>query len=218
MKNLPTQKRAIAKRDALINSARHCFAELGYEQSTAKAIAKQAQVATGTFYQYFENKDDILRVIGQQKRDELLNKLPLGQTLVLVQSKKPVSNEEVFRQVLALVYDYHESEAALHQVLEQRRSVDSELNHILLQSEHAMEARVCQYLQNIGQQHGKYRILLHAKTLAYNLFAMVEGLVHRHVFSTVERYQERPPTKQHCLDLGAKMLACYLDCEHQESD
>lgn len=217
MKTLPTQKRAIAKRDALIDSARHCFAELGYEQSTAKAIAKQAQVATGTFYQYFENKDDILRVLGQLKRDELLHKLPLGHPLALVNSTTPVSNQEVFWQVLELVYDYHQSEVALHQVLEQRRSIDNELDQILLQSEHAMEARVCQYLQNIGQQHGKSEVLTNAKTLAYNLFAMVEGLVHRHVFSAEGAHNERSPTKQQCLDLGAKMLACYFDCEHQNN-
>ncbi|MGB2254894.1 MAG: TetR family transcriptional regulator, partial [Spongiibacter marinus] len=66
MKALPTQQRALAKRNALISAAEHCFAKLGYEGCTAKIVAEHAEVATGTFYQYFDNKDDMLHTLAEQ--------------------------------------------------------------------------------------------------------------------------------------------------------
>lgn len=56
----------------MIDAAGTSFVEQGYE----KTIAAIAGVATGTFYQYFENKDDMLRVIAQIKRDEIYESMP----------------------------------------------------------------------------------------------------------------------------------------------
>ena len=60
MKTLPTQERALRKRSALIAAAIEEFSNAGFEMATAKSIAALAGVATGTFYQYFENKKDLV--------------------------------------------------------------------------------------------------------------------------------------------------------------
>ncbi|GAA5315489.1 MAG: hypothetical protein AseanaTS_06940 [Candidatus Pelagadaptatus aseana] len=198
MKPLPTQKRALEKRAALVNAAQISFAENGYEATTAKTIAAKAEVATGTFYQYFDNKDDMLRVIAQKKRDEIYQAMPELAARV-IETAAP-STEDLFRDVLELIYSYHEAEAELHQVLEQRRVNDPELDAILLRSEDIMEDKVRQFVKTFNKDN--------PEAVAYNLFAMAEGLVHRHVFGN-------PDTgKQETLDLGARMLACYFDCQH----
>jgi AcrR family transcriptional regulator len=198
MKPLPTQKRALEKRAALVQAAQVSFSELGYEGTTAKTIAEKASVATGTFYQYFDNKDDMLRVIAQQKRDEIYDAMP--ELTAKTVSNATLSTEQLFRDVLELIYSYHEAEADLHQVLEQRRVNDRELDSILLRSEDVMEDKVRQFVCTFNKNN--------PEAVAYNLFAMAEGLVHRHVFGDPDI------SKADTLDLGARMLACYFDCQH----
>ena len=200
MKQLPTQKRALEKRSALIDAAEISFAEHGYEQTTAKTIATTAGVATGTFYQYFDNKDDMLRVIAQKQRDEIYQTLPELQLQDIQHAK--ANAEALFREVLEMIYDYHQAEAALHQVLEQRRIIDAELDTFLLRAEAIIEGKLRLYVQAFNPSN--------PEAVSYNLFAMAEGLVHRHVFGN--------PTssKKDALDLGARMLACYFDCSHSK--
>lgn len=40
-----------------------CFEERGYDESTTAVIAKQAGIAVGTLYGYFQNKSDILEEV-----------------------------------------------------------------------------------------------------------------------------------------------------------
>jgi AcrR family transcriptional regulator len=54
----------------ILNAAAEVFARRGYQRATVKEIARQAGIAAGTIYLYFENKRDLLlaiadRLIGQ---------------------------------------------------------------------------------------------------------------------------------------------------------
>ena len=56
--NLPTEKR-----DKIIDAAIEQFAELHYSKVTVDQIVKSAGIPKGSFYQYFENKDDLFPTI-----------------------------------------------------------------------------------------------------------------------------------------------------------
>ncbi|MCL6416731.1 TetR/AcrR family transcriptional regulator [Aestuariirhabdus sp. Z084] len=202
MKSLPTQTRARMKRTALIEAAILNFSEWGYEATTAKTVAARAGVATGTFYQYFDNKDDILRVVAQQRMEQLqADVAPTGIELI-PDNALDVGDDikAVFRRVLSLIYDFHQQTPELHQVLEHRRNIDASLARILDQGEAVLEQRVRLFVQSFNVES--------PETVAFNLFAMAEGLVHRHVFS------ESSVPKTEVLDLGAAMLASYFEkCE-----
>jgi AcrR family transcriptional regulator len=51
------------RREELIDVAEELFLKNGYEETTVSEIVKKARVAQGTFYYYFESKDDILDAI-----------------------------------------------------------------------------------------------------------------------------------------------------------
>ena len=51
---------AIARRKQILDAATVVFAERGFHRTTVKDIAKQANIADGTLYNYFENKEDLL--------------------------------------------------------------------------------------------------------------------------------------------------------------
>jgi AcrR family transcriptional regulator len=197
MKNLPTQDRARKKRQALIDAAIVEFSSIGFETSTAKSIALTAQVATGTFYQYFENKNDILREIAECRYQGLHQQIKTYELHSTddTQLNTPIL-EAKFLETLNFVYRFHAQNPELHQVLEQRRSLDEKLQLIMDQGEALLHCRVKEFVQTFN--------LSNSEQIAENLFAMAEGLVHRLVFhSTGGNAGDR-------LALGAKMLSSYF--------
>ncbi|MFT6153598.1 MAG: AcrR family transcriptional regulator [Bermanella sp.] len=203
MKAIPMQARAKQKRSALITAATQCFMTHGYNDTTAKLVANLAGVATGTFYQYFDNKEDMLRVIAKQRMEDLYKEVPSAKELFVLSekaqkdSKKSGTTQQIFHHVLELIYAFHEQAPELHQVLEQRKELDSELAEILGQGENLLQERVLMFVQSFN--------IKNTDAVAFNLFGMAEGLVHRHVFG-------RPTqSKAVTLQLGAAMLASYFD-------
>jgi AcrR family transcriptional regulator len=61
------------RRQQILRAAEQVFAENGYAQSSITAIATAAGVTRPTIYSYFESKYEILEVIAEQVRDEILH-------------------------------------------------------------------------------------------------------------------------------------------------
>jgi AcrR family transcriptional regulator len=60
---VPATGRGEATRQRLLARSRAVFESRGYAGATVAEIAKRAGVAHGTFYKYFESKDDIFRAL-----------------------------------------------------------------------------------------------------------------------------------------------------------
>lgn len=188
----PKQLRARMKRLALLDAAAAEFGERGYEHTTAKSIATRANVASGSFYQYFSNKDEALRVVAERRFAQISDQLSVPK----VDSPSELGSIDLcalFRDALAYVYAFHASDQALHEVLEQRRCVDPALNALMHNREGALLAKVRRFVGLYG--------LDDPDTVAFCLHAMAEGIVHRHVFhpNAIDR--------EAVLDHGAAMLA-----------
>lgn len=65
----------IDKRNKILWSAEQVFAEKGYNQATVADIARLANVAEGTVYEYFRNKEDLLFSIPEQRFKDYLERL-----------------------------------------------------------------------------------------------------------------------------------------------
>lgn len=59
----PKQKRGRMRVDAILNAATEVFAEKSYERATIVEIAERADTSVGSLYQFFRNKEAILKVI-----------------------------------------------------------------------------------------------------------------------------------------------------------
>lgn len=202
MKTLPTQERALRKRQALIDAAIDEFSNTGFEAATAKSIAATADVATGTFYQYFENKNDILRVIARGRFDGLHQQIKLLEVKAVDNAK--LSNLKVeaqFLTTLMFVHEFHAQDPELHQVLEQRRALDIKLQEIMDGGEAVLRNRVLAFVNTFN--------ISKPELVANNLYAMAEGLVHRLVFHSAVRGKACKET-QEALTIGAQMLASYF--------
>jgi len=197
---LPRQERARLKRVALLRAAESEFANVGFEATTAKSIAALAGVATGTFYQYFDNKNQILRVIAADRYSQLHEHInwfeKLGYKKILSQS----DIVDVFRRMFRIIYDFHAMNPELHQVLEQRKTIDDELMAIMAQGERVLYAPILSFVQRFDIDN--------AETFAVNIFAMGEGVVHHQIFNNKNLNTED------VLESGAQMMASYFLDRH----
>ena len=55
-----------ANRAAILAAARDVFAELGYGQATVRDIVRRTDLAAGTFYNYFPDKESVLRALVEE--------------------------------------------------------------------------------------------------------------------------------------------------------
>lgn len=69
MKNkngLKNESKSYQKRKAILEAAARVFSNKGYIDSSIKNITDEASVAVGTFYTYFDNKEDVLEQIYEE--------------------------------------------------------------------------------------------------------------------------------------------------------
>jgi len=187
------------------------FSNTGFEIATAKSIASRAKVATGTFYQYFENKNDILRVLAAGRFGDLHSHIKTLE-LKLVEDESPdaqeskQSVEQKFFETISFVYQFHAQDPELHQVLEQRRTIDPKLKAIMDDGERVLQDRVLSFVKTFNLEN--------SEQIAENLFAMAEGLVHKLVFHT-DFGGDADKKAQLSLKVAAQMLASFfLDKSH----
>ncbi len=67
----------IAKKQAIIQAAIEVFSKSSFQNSSISEIAQRANVAEGTIYQYFKNKEDLFFSIPVEKTKEFCRELDL---------------------------------------------------------------------------------------------------------------------------------------------
>jgi AcrR family transcriptional regulator len=58
-------------REAILEAARTVFAELGYGEATVRDIVRRTELASGTFYNYFPDKESVLRALVEENSREM---------------------------------------------------------------------------------------------------------------------------------------------------
>ena len=63
--SLPGRREATkqANRAAILDAAREVFADLGYGAASVRYIVRGTDLATGTFYNYFADKEEVFRTL-----------------------------------------------------------------------------------------------------------------------------------------------------------
>jgi AcrR family transcriptional regulator len=95
-----------------LDAAAHVFTENGYAAGTTNRIAEQAGISIGSLYQYFPNKDAILRALMDSHLDagtRLLSERLSGGL--------PEKLEDTLRVFVRAAIDNHRDNPRLHRVL-----------------------------------------------------------------------------------------------------
>lgn len=197
MKRIPKQKRSLMKYEALLRAALLEFSENGYTATTSKSIAARADVATGSFYQYFDDKNDILyRLVSDRYENIKTRYFELSENTPDRFDDLNFLRENMSR-ILDLMISFYTEMRGLHALIHHRRHIDSKLDEIIREFDAAFDARL-----------GKLVKLYKPKTAKASTFvvkSMAEGVVNGFVF-------DRPKGlgKKAVIDQGVSAILNYL--------
>ena len=62
-------------RNAILEAAESVFAERGFHRARIQDIAQRARIAVGTLYNHFEQKDDVLRALLEERTEGFITQL-----------------------------------------------------------------------------------------------------------------------------------------------
>lgn len=111
-KNINIQERKKDKYNRIINAATKIFAKKGFFKAKISEIAKEAKVADGTIYLYFNNKDEILISIFEEKMQIVLDNM----IECLKNESSPVKKIEKFAEVHLEMIEKNKDVAEIIQV------------------------------------------------------------------------------------------------------
>jgi AcrR family transcriptional regulator len=114
----PTQARAIATFDALVDACARLLPELGYEHLTTNAVAERAGVGIGSLYEYFPGKDAIIAVVVERLVERVMTRL--GEDLDAIVRERDagvIAPNAAIDHWMARVYEIVAAEGALVAVL-----------------------------------------------------------------------------------------------------
>ena len=117
-----TSKRAsnrASNRDAILVAARAVFAELGYGGATVRDIIRRTDLATGTFYNYFTNKEEVFEALSNETGEEL--------RALLSEARKQAGNFEQFIEASYLTYfTYYAENPETYRLMRSNRGRDGD--------------------------------------------------------------------------------------------
>lgn len=84
MRRRPTQRRGAVRVDRLLDACGELLDEIGYDALTTRAVAARAGSSIGSFYQFFGDKNQLVRVFGERNLERYL-----GRITRLLESDRP---------------------------------------------------------------------------------------------------------------------------------
>jgi AcrR family transcriptional regulator len=69
------ERNKASNRAAILTAARQVFSQLGYETATVRDIVRRTDLASGTFYNYFPDKESVLRALVEGNAEVLRARL-----------------------------------------------------------------------------------------------------------------------------------------------
>jgi AcrR family transcriptional regulator len=132
-------------RDTLVTAARTVFERDGYRDTKIADISREAGVATGSFYTYFQRKEDVFAAVMEQVQEETLHP-----TLVdAADPDDPIAVIEAANRAYLLAYRRN---AKLMGLLEQAQHLDSDLLRLRLDRAHAFAKRNARAIRKLQEQ------------------------------------------------------------------
>ena len=198
-RRVPVQSRAREKQKALLAAALAEFSEKEYPEVTTKSVAERAGVAAGTFYQYFESKETILREVVRMRLAELTDLIvdADGTPVARILHDQPIAAH--VRASMELTYRFHVENPRLHNTIEHRRALDPKLDRIAGEGDMIILSRVAAAIRGWGIA------VANADDVALVIVGMAEGLIHRLVFG------HHNASKEQAMEMGAQMITNYLE-------
>lgn len=166
----PRSKRGMRTRTALVTAAREVFERDGFLDARISDISKEAGVASGSFYTYFDSKEEIFAAVVEQVREEMLHP----------HIRERVGIDDPRELIAAANREYLQSyrrNARLMAVLEQVSKIDEKFRVLRFERAMAFVERNAEMIRNL-QARGLVDAELDAAITSQALSSMVSRMAY----------------------------------------
>lgn len=168
----PKQKRAEQTREKIIAAATDLFSKDGFHATSSKKIAKKANVAIGSFYNYFKDKKMLLFEIHRRHARGVHEKVE--ENLICMLRDSPPNGRELIQKMLHQTLEMHSFSQDLHRELTALAYTDPDFAEIKQREEEESSALIIRLL-------APYRASLRIADLeaaAWVIGQSVEAVIH----------------------------------------
>ncbi len=129
---IPTQKRALEKYNKIIDAAYKLFNEKGYYNTTTADISKEAGVATGSVYAYFNDKKEIyIKVIEKINDNFNYPTRTFWQENTDKGFDNPETVKDLFKLFIKMVMGYHDFSKIFHDEMNALALLDEDIAKVV---------------------------------------------------------------------------------------
>jgi AcrR family transcriptional regulator len=121
--NGPRSRKGAQTRARLLAAAKQIFEENGFLDARISDIAERAGLSHGSFYHYFESKEEVFREVAAGVEEQL--SAPMGS--VILDPKSDAPPHERIREAIRLHMESYRREARIMGVIEQVSRYDAEV-------------------------------------------------------------------------------------------
>lgn len=170
LKEPPTTRRGLRTRAALVGAARTVFERDGFLASRLTDITAEASCSTGTFYTYFNSKEEIFLAVMEAARDEMLHP---GMPHV-EEADDPVAVIEASNRAY---FETYKRNGRLMRLQEQVATIDEDFRRRRLERGEAFARRNAKSIQKL-QEDGRVDTTLDPMMTSRALSGMVSRLAY----------------------------------------
>jgi len=145
----PRSRKGAQTRARLVDAAKQVFEEDGFLEARISDIAERAGLSHGSFYTYFESKEEIFREVALGVEERL--SAPLGDVILAPSSQ--ATPQERIREAIRRHLESYRKEARIMGLIEQVSRYDDSLNAALLQRHERYRQLVAESIAQL-QRHG----------------------------------------------------------------
>lgn len=142
----PKQKRAIEKKERIIEAGFNLICENGYHSTNTAEIAKKAGVSTGIVYQYFKDKYDILTLGLEKYGDNIF--FPMLNSKNITFKKKDF--DKIIKEMIKHYIDNHNVSNVAHEEIMSMIHSDKKVADYYYKRELEMTKKIKELLINNG--------------------------------------------------------------------
>lgn len=147
--NGPRSRKGAQTRARLLDAAKEIFEENGFLDARISDIAERAGLSHGSFYHYFDSKEEVFREVALAVDDELREPLD---TIILAPSSSATPHERI-REAMRRHFESYRDEARIMGVIEQVSRYDEHVSAMRRARHEEQRAQVADSIRQL-QRHG----------------------------------------------------------------
>jgi AcrR family transcriptional regulator len=163
----PRSRKGVETRARLLAAAKEIFEQDGFLDARISDIAERAGLSHGSFYHYFESKEEVFREVAAEVEERLSEPL----YSVILDAHSTASPYERIHEGIRRNFESYRDEARIMGVIEQVSRFDDNLRAFRNERHHVSSAQIADSIRRL-QQHGLADKSLDPEIAAAGLGAM----------------------------------------------